>query len=242
MNKKILTHLTMLMTVMSFSAQSALVLTGTRFIYNSEVKAIPVKVTNRAETPYGAQFWIENADGSDLIPFSVSPSIFSLKADDGEQTVQISKLDEVNQLKDDRETLFTVNLQEIPPKSKDELSGNVLMLASRTVVKLMYRPDSIKEGRQIAEQNVTVSKQGKTLTFNNPTPYYFAIISVNEDKNAATPDFNRMAPFSQASTTLSSATGNKVTFEAIDDYGAVRTYSCDLTKTLKQCEYVKEAE
>ncbi|WP_052252223.1 fimbria/pilus periplasmic chaperone [Vibrio owensii] len=221
----------------SFSAQSALVLNGTRFIYPEHARAIGISVTNYADTPFGGQLWIENIDGSDNIPFAVTPSIFSIRSNKSEQMVQVAKLD-TESLKKDRETLFSVYLQELPPKPKDELGANLLVMAARIVVKLIYRPESIAEGRENAEEKIKISVNGKNVTFENPTPYYFAIISINGNKNLATNEFSKMAPFSTSTSILSDTKQDVVTFQAIDDYGSVNNYHCNLEKVKKQCQLV----
>ncbi|MDV7105861.1 fimbria/pilus periplasmic chaperone [Vibrio sp. TH_r3] len=228
----------------SFSAHSALVLMGTRFIYNESDRAIPVAVQNYADTAYGAQFWIENTEDTATIPFSVTPSVFTIKPNGGKQVVQVSKLDD-DSFKKDRESLFTINVQEIPPVPEDDsLSGNVLVMASRIIVKMMYRPKSIEDGRDRAEEQVNIKRQGEAWVFKNPTPYYFAFMSINNDPSLATKALNRMAPFSQTQIVLpnTSVSTKNVKFSAIDDFGGVRQYSCDVTKNQNQCLWLKETE
>lgn len=239
MNSKFVVTLLLGALTTSFSAQSALTLSATRYVYLSDNKAIPVKVTNHSDTPYGAQIWVENqvADGS--IPFSVSPGVFTLKANKGSQTVQIAQLEtDAKDLPQDRESLFSVHLQEIPPKTKDVIGKNVLVMASRTVVKLFYRPASLHDEREKAEEKIRIWRKGDTLTFKNPTPYFFAIVSINGNDKLATESFNRMAPFSQTSVQLKETSHQTISFNAIDDYGGLREYRCEINKE-QQCQRVK---
>ncbi|WP_114766730.1 fimbrial biogenesis chaperone [Vibrio rhodolitus] len=240
MNNKLTMALLIGALMTSFTAQSALTLSATRYVYTSDAKAIPITVTNHADTVYGAQVWIEDFSDDGLIPFSVSPGVFTLKADKGTQTVQVAQLgEETKALPQDRESLFSVNLQEIPPKAKDTLGKNVLVMASRTLVKLFYRPASLNDGRDQAEQSMRISKTRDMVTFNNPTPYYFAVVSINGDEKLANESFNQMAPFSQVSVEIKGMTSNTVSFNAIDDFGGLREYRCDLKKQENQCQYVK---
>jgi P pilus assembly chaperone PapD len=239
-NKTFLTILASISIATSFSAQSALILSGTRFIYNAENRAIPVTVENNDSEPYGAQVWIENTEDTNSIPFAVTPGVFAVKPNGGKQVVQISQLG-TDEFKQDRESLFTIHVQEIPPTPKqDSLSENRLVLASRIVVKMMYRPDAIKNGREKAEEQILISKQGQTWTFQNPTPYYFALISINDDRSLATDAFKKMAPFSQTQLTLANPNTQRINFSAIDDFGGLRNYTCDITKVKEQCQQIKD--
>ncbi|TDE20588.1 molecular chaperone [Vibrio owensii] len=238
-NKLIMTALLGILTT-SFSTQAALTLSATRYVYMSDTKAMPIKVTNHSDTPYGAQVWIESHAADGVVPFSVSPGVFTLKANKGSQTVQVAQLKtDANALAQDRESLFSVNLQEIPPKAKDELGNNVLVMASRTVVKLFYRPSELNDGREKAEEQIRISKKGNVLTFTNPTPYFFAVVSINGNEKLATEPFNRMAPFTQMSVEIKDIASNTVSFKAIDDFGGLRKYKCDVNKKQKQCQHVK---
>ncbi|MCV5526032.1 fimbria/pilus periplasmic chaperone, partial [Escherichia coli] len=82
----------------------------------------------------------------------------------------------------DKESLFWINIQEIPKAPKD--STNTLSIALHTQVKMFYRPDALKEKRENAEQNIkAISSEGNTVLWND-TPYYFAIISVKQNGTA----------------------------------------------------------
>ncbi|MGR5112697.1 fimbria/pilus periplasmic chaperone [Vibrio jasicida] len=227
--------------MMCASAHSALVLSGTRFIYDSGARAIPVVIMNGSDKLYGGQVWVENSADTESIPFSVSPSIFKVKPNKGEQTVQISQL-QSDELKKDRETLFTLHVQEIPTKPNKGLGedSGAMVLASRIVVKLLYRPESLTASRDRAEERITITRDADKYTFTNPTPYYFAIATVNEKADGVTEAFNQMAPYSANTTVLPQVTGNRLSFLAVDDYGGMRTYQCDLAKVSEQCKRVKK--
>lgn len=121
----------------------------------------------------------------------------------------------------DRESLFWLNVQEIPPVATNEES-NVLAVALNTQVKLIYRPKILAEKREDAEKGLTYS--GSILK--NPTPYYFALtqVSVNNRPLSLSKEIEQsislFPPFSEVN--LQRPLSGKVTVEAIDDYGARR--------------------
>lgn len=203
------------------SSMAAFTLNGTRFIYDEERKNITVEVSNANKETFGGQVWIDNTTQSESdVFFTPAPSFFKI----GGNEKQIVRLLNVNSsLPHDRESLFWLNVQEIPPAPKDD--SNVLAIALNTQVKLFYRPKQLKDGRPKAEQNMIVS--GSTLK--NPTPYYFAItsISVNGKKinlsSALDKQLSQMSPFSEVN--IGQPLSGKVSIEAIDDYGAHRKYT-----------------
>lgn len=162
MNKKntLLTGiLTAVLTTSSTSAMAAFVLNGTRFIYEEGKKNISMEVTNNAKDTYGGQIWIDNLSQNKSDVFMIpSPPVF--KVDAGKK--QIIRLMNVNQaLPADRESLFRINAQELPPKPK-QTEGSVLALAMNTQVKLIYRPKALMEGRKDAEKKLTMVNKGTT--------------------------------------------------------------------------------
>ena len=240
MNKLLNLALVMMSVFYSVSASSAFVLNGTRYIYNGSKNGLSVEVTNYAERMYGGQIWIENTADTPDIPFSVMPNMFTLKPE-SKQKIQIANL--INDsLADDRESMFWLNLQEIPSKDKNDAeTGNALILAARTTVKLLYRPKSIEDGRNQAEEKMRITKQGDTLTLKNGTAYYFAVLSVNGHSVNEHDPLTAFKPFSQYTLSVPGVS-NSVTFSAIDDWGAVRRYQCDLRETQKQCQYQETVE
>ncbi|KJG09539.1 fimbrial chaperone protein [Photobacterium kishitanii] len=222
--KKIL--VTLLALGVSHQAMAAFVLDGTRFIYNEGDKSIPVRVTNNADTLYGGQVWIDNSNQSkDDVYMVPSPPFFRVEA----KQQQIIRLMNVNKtLPQQQESLFFLNVMEVPPKAKKE-DGNVLAFAMNTKVKLIYRPSDLKKGRLDAEKSVKIERKDDKTFVVNPTPYYFAIVNikVNGKKVALTSQqSNEIAtfkPFSEVR--IPSFPVGKATFDAINDWGGPQTFS-----------------
>lgn len=201
-------------------AMAAFTLSGTRFIYEEGRKNISIEVNNKSQETYGGQVWVDNIQHSaENVYFTPAPTFFRV---DGNQK-QIIRLLNINQsLPKDKESIFWLNVQEIPPVYKD--GANVLAVALNTKVKLFFRPKALVEKRENAEQQIQV--KGNELV--NPTPYYFAITNVQINgqpiklsKQLAS-ELSIFPPFSQVK--MGRALNGAVKIEAIDDYGARREY------------------
>ncbi|MBA2140345.1 fimbrial chaperone [Salmonella enterica subsp. houtenae serovar 44:z36,[z38]:-] len=220
MNKKQM-MVVLLGMVLSGQAMSAFTLSGTRFIYEEGRKNIPVEVSNNATETYGGQVWVDNTtQAASEVYFTPAPTFFRVE---GKQK-QIVRLLNINpDLPSDRESLFWLNVQEIPPATRD--GQNILAIALNTQVKLFYRPMGLIKGRDKAEQQLRVS--GTMLR--NPTPYYFAVtgVTVNGKKlnvsTAVDKQLSLLAPFSEVN--VGQSLSGTVVVEAIDDYGARRKYT-----------------
>ncbi|EBC5055220.1 fimbrial chaperone [Salmonella enterica] len=207
----------------SFQSSAAFTLSGTRFIYDEGRNNISVEVSNANNETFGGQVWIDNTtQSSSDVFFTPAPSFFKVAG--GEK--QIIRLLNINPaLPQDKESLFWLNVQEIPPVPKGD--GNVLAIALNTQVKLIYRPKALKDGRDKAEQKMQVS--GTKLK--NPTAYYFAVtaITVNGQKIKLSSELDKqlslMSPFTEIN--IGRPLAGTVMIEAIDDYGARREYTIE---------------
>ncbi|ENM2172647.1 fimbria/pilus periplasmic chaperone, partial [Escherichia coli] len=100
---------------LSFCNQSmaAFVLNGTRFIYEEGKKNVSFEVTNNADKTYGGQVWIDNTNQGNGVYMVPQPPFFKVGAKQ-KQVIRIINTD--SNLPKDRESLFWLNVQEVPPK------------------------------------------------------------------------------------------------------------------------------
>jgi len=206
------------------SSVASFKLNRTRIIYG-EKEGHELVIQNNYNSFYGGQVWIDNLDDSDEFYFVNSPQFF--KVNSGEkQIVRLMKTDAT--LAEDRESLFWVNVQEIPPKQQSEQSG--MVMSFRTRIKLIYRPSDLGE-RYKAESEVTWKQTGNTLHLNNPTPFYFAITTVSANGEERVPEQKTpLAPFSTMAFTFDSLPALKeLTISAINDFGAVGSFRINPT-------------
>lgn len=127
----------------------------------------------------------------------------------------------------DKESLFWVNVQEIPKAPKE--GTNSLAIALHTQVKMIYRPESLKEGREDAEKNIKIIHEGGNTILYNNSPYYFAVINVKQnghDVKLSEETKNKIAafaPFEKVSLG-SKLSGKDISIVSFDDYGVDREY------------------
>lgn len=83
----------------------------------------------------------------------------------------------------DRESLFYLNVREIPPKPD---KPNVLQLAMQSRIKLFYRPSAIvpETPGAVWQNQLVFHKQGARWTVNNPTPYFVTLIGLSRKPEA----------------------------------------------------------
>ncbi|EHA0861535.1 fimbrial chaperone, partial [Salmonella enterica] len=201
-------------------ANAAFTLDSTRYIYDEGQQSVSVTIKNESEHKYGGQVWIDNTNNNDeQVFFSPSPMVFKL---DQKQS-QIVRVVNINSdLPKDKETLFWLNVQEIPPASKGE--GSSLSLAINSRVKLIYRPTSLKNNREDAEKNIKLINSGSEACLENTTPYYFAISEVKVNGKAivlnsdAKDKLGKFAPFSKVCLGKIN-TGENISITAFNDYG-----------------------
>ncbi|PSV74400.1 fimbrial chaperone protein, partial [Photobacterium leiognathi] len=198
------------------------------YIYNENDKNISITISNESKETYGGQVWVDNINESDnSVSFIAIPSFFKVDGNDN-QIIRIMKTSEA--LPKDRESIFWLNVQEIPPKSKDKKS-NIIVVAINTKVKLIYRPDNLSIKRLNAEKRIKLINDNGNYYLENPTPYYFAItkIIVNEKtislKNKVSNKLAIFAPKTKVKlTSINLNSKSKIKIDAIDDYGATNQY------------------
>lgn len=210
-------------------AMAAFTLSGTRFIYEEGRKNISFDVTNASDNTYGGQVWIDNESQSSGVYMVPTPPFFKLTPKQ-KQIVRITRTDGSTPLPADRESLFWLNVQEIPPKP-EKTDVPVLSIALATRVKLIYRPKDLVRDRRDAEKKVEVVQKDGTRYLKNPTPYYFAItkVKVNGQDIRLSKDedlkISMLAPFSEQAVKGIPAGAQSVSIEAINDWGGAETYT-----------------
>ncbi|MCU6343554.1 fimbrial chaperone [Escherichia coli] len=215
--------------VLCGQAMAAFTLSGTRFIYEEGKRNISVDVTNASDNTYGGQVWIDNESQASGVYMVPTPPFFKL-APKQKQIVRIARTDSGTPLPADRESLFWLNVQEIPPKP-EKSDEAVLSIALATRVKLIYRPKSLVQERKNAEKKVEVLQKDGSSYLKNPTPYYFAItkvkvngqdIRLSKEEDMAV---SMLAPFSEQKVKGIPAGAKSVSIEAINDWGGAETYT-----------------
>lgn len=216
------------------SAQASVTIGGTRVVYPLEQREVTVKLDNDSRNPSLVQVWMDdgNADakpGEIKVPFVITPPIFRMDPKKA-QTLRVMYSGEA--LPQDRESVYWLNVLDIPPKASDATDANVLQLAYRTRIKVFVRPAKLPGKPEDAPAQLSwkvtaaPSGKGQAVSVSNPTPYYVSFSEVDVESSGRTyknEEGGMVAP--HATTVLPIAkmdavpAGAKVHYMAISDYG-----------------------
>lgn len=216
------------------ASQASVILSTTRVIFNSADKEATVQIRNPDSVPKLVQSWIDIGDKNalpDLVdaPFQLLPPVFRINQGKG-QALRILALP--NELPGDRESVFWLNVLEVPPKPDDAEGENYVQFALRNRIKVFYRPSGLQGRASSAGEYLEWRVLGDSLIVNNPTPYH---VSLNAAKALKTNGekgtdllVDMVPPFSKQPIKIEGiaiSTGHKIEYSYIDDLGAVRKSS-----------------
>lgn len=233
--KILLTCIFLTLISVTTSSWASIVIAGTRVIFPSNETEVDIKLNNVGNNPALVQAWLDKGDPRAVpdqikVPFVLTPPLFRLDPQKG-QTLRLVYTKEP--LPTDRESVFWLNVLEVPPKAKTS-SANTLQLAFRTRIKVFFRPQQFNSQSQIqaAPAEITWHLQntpnGYVLLAKNPTPYFISIPTVmliNGNKKIESSDSEMLAPFGQQQFKFKGLTTKptgsiKVSFTNINDWGS----------------------
>lgn len=209
-------------------AMAGVVITGTRVIYPAADKEVSVKVNNKGSAPALLQAWVDNgnADASPetiRVPFVINPPMNRVDAGKG-QTLRLSYTGSTS-LPSDKESVFWLNVLEVPPVDATKAGTNKLQLAFRSRIKLFYRPAGLKGDSSQAAESLKWEVSGGKLTAVNNSPYYVSLLGVRSQSGSAKGEGEMVAPFGRMPVTGSKASfnaGQAIEYQYINDWGAIR--------------------
>lgn len=229
----------------SAAAHANVVIAGTRVVFPAKDGEVTLRLTNDNTKPALVEAWIDRGDVHSTpdkvdTPFLITPPLFRMEAHK-DQSLRIIYMH--GQLPADRESLFWLNVLEVPPKPSGPQSTdmNFLQLAIRSRLKLFYRPDDLQGDSTKAPALLTfkAAVDGKgvtTLVVHNPTPYYltFADLGVVVAGTSYAVDTGMVAPMSDLRLAVPKlkqlpAAGTPVHFNTINDYGALAPLAATIT-------------
>lgn len=213
------------------STHAEIILHGTRVIYPSDAREVTLQVSNNGSKPSLVQAWIDEGDAKSTpdqskVPFMITPPISRVDPTKS-QSLRITALPNAAQIDQKKETVYWLNVLDIPPRpkagAKDEVPDNFLQLAIRSRIKFFYRPATIKEDANLAGEKLQWSRSGQTLMVKNPTPFHVTMTSIYQHNAGKTVDLLpkglMLAPFSEDKVQLKTASIEKLSFININDYG-----------------------
>ncbi|WP_342704334.1 molecular chaperone [Burkholderia arboris] len=213
------------------AAHAAIVPDRTRVIFNEGEQAAIVTITNKSTTyPYLVQSWLEDAKGNKITsPLMVVPPLQRVEANE-RNVLRIAKLPGT-ELPADRESVFYLNIREVPPKTD---TPNTLQIALHTQMKLFYRPKAVQPTRDedwTLPMTLRVDAAAHKLVFDNPTPYHVTVVDVSAgaQKTPVPIEPVMVSPMSTADVPFKAATPATLFVTHIDDYGGqvAVEYACE---------------
>lgn len=204
--------------IFSMNANAGVALGATRIIYPAGNKQVQLAVTNNdAKSTFLIQSWIDDAKGAKNNNFIITPPLFAMK---GKKENSLRIIDTSNnQLANDRETLFWLNVKAIPAMNKEKASENSLQLAIVSRIKLFYRPQNLTMPPDEAPEKLRFSHKEDSLVLVNPTPYYITVTELNAGKQSLSNTF--VPPYGESLVTLPPNAGREISYRTINDYGAL---------------------
>jgi P pilus assembly chaperone PapD len=217
--------------LLGVAAHASISLSATRLVVLEKDQEASISVRNGG-APVLVQAWLEtNAsnDTSDL-PFAVTPPLGKIAAN-GQQLMRVMYAGGDNRLPRDRESVMWLNVQEIPQSTQEE---NQLQIAIRQRIKVFFRPAAIAGSVADAPSALrwaVVQEAGRPkLKVSNPSMYHvsFNYLGLAGGKELKTPGMiapgeTRLLPGEGV------ATGARLSFKIINDYGGVEDYEVQLS-------------
>lgn len=221
------------------TAYANVIVSGTRVVFPARDGEVTLRLSNEGEQPALVEAWIDRGNPQSTpdqvdVPFLITPPLFRMNAHKG-QSLRIVYTHEP--LPADRESLFWLNVLEVPPKptGPDVAGKNLLQLAIRSRLKLFFRPDGLsgdplKAPAQLTWKTVATGAS-RALEVHNSTPYYitFNAVTVTAGGKDYSADTGMVAPLTTLQLAIpqlpqTPAAGTPITFTVINDYGAANSF------------------
>lgn len=204
----------------------------TRLVFAANDIAQSLTLANDSVTPMLLQVWTdagETASSPDnsRTPLVVLPPVFKMQPDEL-RTLRVM-LSSRRSLPEDRESLFWLNIYQIPPElSATKSATRKLVLPLRLRLKVFIRPTGLKAPTANDEQKLRFSIASQSITITNPTPWYMSL-TVTATKGIRI-GYMMLAPYERRDVVLSQApaVGTTVNYAVINDSGNWRTYTATI--------------
>jgi P pilus assembly chaperone PapD len=233
---RIINNLLLVMACFASSyATASISLSGTRLIFDGKQNEASINVKNDGGQDVMIQTWLEKDEGDgDIPPFAVTPPLAKLKG--GERQL-LRIFYQGSGLPQDRESVFWLNVQEIPLVVKGK---NVLQLALLQRIKVFYRPAGLAQEPATAPILMTVKVNNRHIELCNPTPYHINMVEFKKDGHNI--DGEMIYPRKSLSLAMPAGMSGNGAFSIslINDYGAVVTYSGKLEQGVSSALELKK--
>ena len=227
----------LMLAAVSGTAQAGVSLDRTRLIITGKDSSASANLTNTSpDIPFLAQSWVEDSKGNKITsPLVVLPPLQRING--GQKGVaRVTKTDGINQLPQDRESLFYLSVREIPPKPD---KANVLQLAMQSRIKLFFRPEGLKGTAAEAVKNLKWSLNAaagsSVVTAKNDSPFNISIASAELSAGGKrySIESHSVKPFSSENMKIKgllNGTSGMLNFVSINDFGGSENHQIAITR------------
>lgn len=220
-------------------ADASVVIGGTRVIFPAAAGEVTVRLNNNGAQPALVEAWIDAGDPASTpdtahVPFLITPPLFRMNAGKG-QSLRIVYTGQP--LPTDRESLYWLNVLEVPPKPVAPAGEvqNTLQFAVRSRLKLFFRPANLTGSAADAAARITwtvaSTGHGQALVAHNASAYYVtfsqATLTVGNSAYAAgsamvAPGASQQLPLKDVQ--HAPAAGGVVDYTTVNDFGATESH------------------
>lgn len=175
MNKIIIS---LMLWILAVPVYSGVMPSQSRVIFNSSERMQSLMLVNTNSYPVVVQTWADNGEGDpDVknIPFIILPPVFRLETGDV-RGIRIVKNETL--LAQDRESLFWLNIYEMPPDTRMDKENSVLVTMN-TQIKIIYRPELVTTtpAESLVKVQCTLQRKG-FLQCSNHSANYLSVSSI----------------------------------------------------------------
>ncbi|MCW1877857.1 molecular chaperone [Erwinia sp. INIA-01] len=203
-----------------------IIINGTRILYSETNKEVIVQLSNTGDSPALVQSWIDDGDINSTpetakVPFLLSPPVIKVNGNNGQQ-LRIKKLPA--NLPVDRESVFFLNVLDIPPKPENLQNMNTVQLAIKSRIKLFYRPASLTGSLDKAVEKLNLVASGNHFLINNNSPFHITIANISMGKMKLLSESPMVTPYGHLQVAAKHEVKPGQTFQLmyVDDLGAYK--------------------
>lgn len=211
----------------------------TRLIFSQKANDESLSIINEGAKPALMQLWIDKEEPEEkpehiYVPFVVLPPVARLEPQSS-LGIRVLFTGKGPSLTADSESLFWLNVLEVPPKMPVLEDNPVLQMAIRTRIKIFYRPNAlgdITSSDAVKKLHFSYVKDSNKslLQIENRSPLYVTLTQIKYGEahwENNLPHDGMIAPFSHTSLPVIQFTDSRqlsMTVRYIDDYGVISEY------------------
>lgn len=211
----------------AFHASAVVNAEKTRVVFNSGSIAESLSLVNSEKEPVVVQVWTDNGDPTvspDKVhtPIVINPPVFKMKPAEIRNIRLL--LVSAGSLPQDRESVFWLNIYQIPPNTETQLKNEKrVVLPLKIRMKVFVRPEKVGELKESDIQKLQFSIRhdagSDKILIQNPTPWHMTISSLKSGQTELSGVM--VEPFGRQLMEIpkDQTTTNEIMYEVINDNG-----------------------